>query len=140
MSVQPHEPSPVQTQFADVVLHAERIKVARRWVPMERVRVHREVITEEVTVTVTVRREVLRLERESLDKSAAHAGAPGGNATSGAGTEDELEVVLSTERPVVSVEVVPYERVVLGVRSVSTSTPVSVDVRHEVAEVITNAP
>jgi len=139
----------VQPPSADVVLHAERVQVALHSVPRERIRVRREIITEDVTITVTVRREVLRLEREPLPPAdRAFTETPQMASPSGAqavpdvtGTDhtsvdlNTLEVVLSTERPVISLEVVPYERVQLGVRSVATATPVTVDVRHEVADV-----
>jgi len=144
----------VQPPSADVVMHAERAEVALHSVPRERIRVRREIITEDVTITVTVRREVLRLEREPLlpgDGASAGPSPTGSPARAQAlsdvtGTDhtsvdlNTLEVVLSTERPVISLEVVPYERVQLGVRSVATATPVTVDVRHEVADVATSSP
>lgn len=126
------QPPPV-----DVVLMAERAAVATHWVPAEQVRVRREVITEEMTVTVSVRREVLRIERRPLTGADGADGAvshPPATANAATGP-DVLEVLLSAERPVVSLEVVPYELVRLGVRSVATTTPVSVDLRHEVADV-----
>lgn len=118
-------PAPV----AEVVLSAERVEVGTRRAPRERVRVRREVVTEEVSVVVTVRREVLRVEREPL------AGAQddgGGRARTAA--EPSLEIVLSEERPVVSLEVVPYERVVVGVRSVAGDTRVDTTRSREVLD------
>ncbi|MEH3078481.1 MAG: DUF2382 domain-containing protein [Quadrisphaera sp.] len=116
---------------ADVVLSAERVDVGVRRVPRERVRVRREVVTEEVTLVVAVRREVLRVEREPLE---ARDGAQDGALDSGAALP--LEVVLSEERPVVHLEVVPYERVRVGVRAVPGSEPVDVERRWEVADLV----
>ena len=63
-------------------------------------------MTENVTQTVPVSREEVRLEREPItDKN-------GGEARSGADiSEEEHEVVLNEERPVVEKEAVPVERV-----------------------------
>lgn len=126
------QPDPV-----DVVLMAERAAVAARWQAVERVRIRREVITEEVTVTVSVRREVLRIERQPVDSPVgADRATPDASSAAPALTGSApLEVLLSAERPVVAVEVAPYERVRLGVRAVATTTPVCVDLHREVADV-----
>jgi len=129
-----------QDQAADVVLSAEHASVTTAWVPREHVRIRREVITEEMTVTVTVRREVLRIQHQALGMGSG-AGRDIGTEAPGAPTGPEvLEVLLSAERPVVSLEVVPYELVRLGVRSVATATPVTVELSREVVEVTTASP
>src|SRR3954468_2628012 len=72
------------------------------WRPTERVRVRRRVVEEEVTVTVTVRREELEIERQPasrFDPPDRDAGEP----------TEALVMVLHEERPVVGVEVVPIE-------------------------------
>lgn len=115
----------------EAVLSAESTDLAVHRVPRERVRVRREVVTEEVTVVVAVRREVLRLEREPVADGAA------AEAVQQSGDSALLEVVLSEERPVVTLEVVPYERVRVGVRSVPTTTAVTTATRREVADVTT---
>jgi len=116
-------PAPV----AEVVLSAERVEVGTRRTPRERVRVRREVVTEQVSVVVTVRREVLRVEREPLAGAEEDDGA---RAPTGPGPS--LELVLSEERPVVSLEVVPYERVSVGVRAVAGETRVDTSRSREV--------
>ena len=118
-------PSPV----AEVVLSAERVELGTRRAPRERVRLRRAVVTEEVSVTVTVRREVLRVEREPLGSDEPDDGGP-----APAGERPPLELVLSQERPVVSLEVVPYERVRVGVREVAGDTRVSTSRSREVLE------
>lgn len=117
----------------ELVLSAEQVRTSTRRVPRERVRVRREVVTEEVTVTVTVRREVLRVEHHPLDPQ--QLDDDGGPVRADpSGTAVPWEVVLSEERPVVSLEVVPYERVRVGVREVSTTTAVVTDRAREVLD------
>src|SRR3954467_2746955 len=72
------------------------------WRPAGRVRVRRRGVEEEVTVTMTVRREELEIEREPasrFDAPSRDAGEPA----------ETLVMVLHEERPVVGVEVVPTE-------------------------------
>ena len=80
----------------------EELAVETVWRPAERVRVRRRVVEEEVMVAVTVRREVLEIEREPasrFDPPRRDAGEPA----------EPLVMVLHEERPVVGVEVVPTE-------------------------------
>jgi uncharacterized protein (TIGR02271 family) len=80
----------------------EELTVDTVWRPAERVRVRRRVVEEEVTVTVTIRREELEIEREPasrFDPPRREAGESG----------EVLVMVLHEERPVVGVEVVPTE-------------------------------
>src|SRR3954453_13479682 len=80
------------------------------WRPAERLRVRRRGVEEEVTVTVTVRREELEIEREPasrFDPPSRDAGGPA----------ETLVMVLHEERPGVGVEVEPIE-VVRGRRAV----------------------
>jgi stress response protein YsnF len=83
----------------------EVLEVGTVWRPVERVRLSRRIVEEEVTVTVRVRREELHVEREPL--SHYEEPVPGG----GFGPDGELTIVLREERPVVGVEVVPRELV-----------------------------
>ncbi|MGQ7297023.1 DUF2382 domain-containing protein [Quadrisphaera sp. KR29] len=122
---------------AEVVLSAESTTVGLRRVPRERVRVRREVVTEEVTVVVAVRREVLRVEAEPLDGRLDDALDVSG-ASSTPAPPLPLELVLSEERPVVGLEVVPYERVHVGVRRVEGAAQVRLDERREVLDVTTD--
>lgn len=114
---------------AEVVLSAERVELGTRRGARERVRVRREVVSEEVSVTVTVRREVLRVEHEPLTGDDPDGDRPGST-----GERLPLELVLSEERPVVSLEVVPYERVRVGVREVATDTWVDTSRSREVLD------
>ena len=109
----PHHQAGTPTDVGDtgveVVLSREELRAAVVHQPTERVRVRREVVTEEVSVTVAVRREVLRVEREEIapgTRSPDEASGP-----FAAGGDGAWEMVLHEERPVVGVEVVPVERV-----------------------------
>ena len=95
-----------------------------------RVRLRKYVTTEEVTQTVPVQREEVRLELEPVTD--ANVGA----ATSGPElTESEHEVVLHEERPVIDKQVVPRERVRLDTDTVTEERQVGEEVRKEQIEV-----
>jgi uncharacterized protein (TIGR02271 family) len=84
------------------------------------------VVTEQVTQTVPVSHEEVRIEREPITD--ANRGA----ATDGpAISEEEHEVVLHAETPVVEKEVVPVERVRLAKETVTGEETVSGEVRKE---------
>lgn len=118
---------------AQVVLSREELRAAVVHLPMARVRVRREVVTEEVQVTVTVRREVLRVEREDVPAGTrVPAVASGPFAAGGSGA---WETVLHEERPVVGVEVVPVERVRVHVETLREVQEISADVAVEHVEV-----
>lgn len=91
-----------------------------------RVRLRKHVVTEQVTTTVPVQREEVRLEREPITD--ANLGA----ATDGpAISEEEHEVVLHEEEPVIEKRVVPKERVRLGKETVTDEREVNEEVRKE---------
>ena len=71
-----------------------------------RTRLRKYVITEQQTVTVPVSHEVARLESEPIDDQDRDRASSGVELA-----EDEIEIVLHAERPVVSTESVPVERV-----------------------------
>jgi uncharacterized protein (TIGR02271 family) len=104
----------------------ERLQVGTQTREAGRARLRKYVVTENVTQTVPVSHEEVRLEREPITD--ANVGA----ATSGpAISEEEHEVVLHEERPVVAKEAVPVERVRLGKETVTDQETVSEDVRKE---------
>ena len=94
-----------------------------------RVRLRKYVVTENVTQTVPVQREEVRVEREPVTDANA------GPATDGpAISEEEQEVVLHEEQPVVEKQAVPKERVRLAKDQVSEDAQVSEEVRKEQIE------
>jgi uncharacterized protein (TIGR02271 family) len=95
-----------------------------------RVRLRKYVTTEQEQVTVPVRREKVRVEREPITDANLDA-ATGGPDIS----EAEHEVVLREEEPVVEKRTVPRERVRLDTDTVTEERQVSEEVRKEQIEV-----
>ncbi len=104
----------------------ERLHVGTEQVEAGRARLRKYVVTENVTQTVPVSHEEVRLEREPITE------ANRGQAMSGADiTEEEHEVTLHAERPVTEKETVAVERVRLGTETVTEDHEVSETVRKE---------
>ncbi len=104
----------------------EQLRVGTERVEAGRARLRKYVTTETETRTVPVTRETVHVEREPI----TDANMP--NAMSGpAISEEEHEVVLTEERPVVAKEAVPVERVRLDVDTVTENVQVTEEVRKE---------
>lgn len=125
-----------------MVRSEEQLRVTTERVRARRVRVVKYVVTEEVQVTVPIRREEIRIEElpegdatadelvtegESLDRPGSGGTAPAGALTGGL----PEEIVLHAERPVVTVEVVPVERVRLRTEVVAGQEQVSGTLQRE---------
>ncbi|WP_104165737.1 YsnF/AvaK domain-containing protein [Arthrobacter sp. SX1312] len=96
-----------------------------------RARLRKYVVTENVTKTVPVTHEEVRIEREPITD------ANRGDALDGPSiSEEEHEVVLHAERPVVEKEAVPVERVRLDKETVTAQETVTEEVRKEKIEVL----
>ena len=93
------------------------------------------VVTENVTQTVPVSREEIRVEREPITEDNIGA-ATGGPAIS----EEEHEVTLHAERPVVGKKAVPVERVRMDTDVVTEQETVDETVRKEQIEVEDDSP
>ncbi len=107
----------------------ERLRVGTERVEAGRARLRKYVVSENVTQTVPVTREEVRVEREPITDANI------GNAMDGpAISEEEHEVVLHEERPMVAKEAVPVERVRLTKDAVTEEHTVSEEVRKEVIE------
>jgi uncharacterized protein (TIGR02271 family) len=104
----------------------ERVHVGTESVPVGRARLRKYVVTEHVTQTVPVSHEEVRVEREPITEANRDAAMSGPDIS-----EEEHEVTLRTERPVVAKETVPVERVRLTTESVAGEEQVSTDVRKE---------
>jgi uncharacterized protein (TIGR02271 family) len=108
----------------------ERLNVGTRQQEVGRARLRKYVVTENVTETVPVSREEVRVEREPITDANV------GNAMDGpAISEEEHEVVLNAETPVVEKEAVPVERVRLDKETVTEQAQVNEEVRREEIEV-----
>jgi uncharacterized protein (TIGR02271 family) len=108
----------------------EELRVGTTQRERGRVRLRKYVTTEQVTQTVPVQREEVRLEREPITDANLDA------ATSGpAISEEEHEITLHEETPVVEKRVVPRERVRLDTDTVTEQRQVGEEVRKEQLEV-----
>jgi uncharacterized protein (TIGR02271 family) len=104
----------------------ERLHVGTEQTEAGRARLRKYVVTENVTQTVPVSHEEVRLEREPITEANRDAAMSGGDIT-----EEEHEVTLRAERPVVSKDTVPVERVRLGTETVTEEHEVSETLRKE---------
>ena len=107
----------------------EQVRVGTRQEESGRVRLRKYVVTEQVQQTVPVRREEVRVEREPITGENVDRAVDGP-----AFSEEEHEVVLHEERPVVEKEAVPVERVRLAKDAVEEQETVSTERRKEVIE------
>jgi uncharacterized protein (TIGR02271 family) len=108
----------------------ERLNVGTRSEEIGRARLRKYVVTENATETVPVSREEIRVEREPITDANVGAALDGP-----AISEEEHEVTLRAERPVVEKEAVPVERVRLDKETVTDTETVSADLRKEEIEV-----
>jgi uncharacterized protein (TIGR02271 family) len=108
----------------------EELRVGTETRERGRARLRKYVTTEQVTKTVPVQREEVRVEREPITDANLDA------ATSGpAISEEEHEVVLHEEEPVIEKRAVPRERVRLDTETVTDERQVSEEVRKEQIEI-----
>jgi uncharacterized protein (TIGR02271 family) len=107
----------------------ERLRAGTETQEVGRARLRKHVVTEHEQVTVPVSHEEVRVEREPITD------ANRGVAEDGPGiSEEEHEITLRAERPVVATEAVPVERVRLGTETVRDKETVSSEVRKEQIE------
>jgi len=104
----------------------ERLVTDTRTEEVGRARLRKYVVTEMQQVTVPVSHEEVRLVREPITDAEADDGTEI--------SEAEHSVILHAERPVVTIETVPVERVRLGTETVRDEETVSGEVRKEQIE------
>jgi len=107
----------------------ERLNVGTQREQVGRARLRKYVVTEQQTATVPVSREEVRVEREPITDANIDKAMDGP-----AISEEEHEVTLTAERPVVTTEAVPVERVRLNKQTVTEQQTVSGEVRKEEIE------
>ena len=111
----------------------EHLRVGTQRVEAGVARLRKCVVTENVTQSVPVSHEEIVLEREPITEANI------GNALDGpAISEEEHEVVLHAERPVVQKDAVPVERVRLDTETVTEQATVTEQVRKEQIELDTD--
>jgi uncharacterized protein (TIGR02271 family) len=107
----------------------EHLRVGTETVEAGRARLRKYVVTETETATVPVTKERVTIEREPITEGNVDQAYDGP-----AISEEEHEVVLTEERPVVAKEAVPVERVRMGKEAVTDEVTVSEEVRKEQIE------
>ena len=107
----------------------ERLNVGTEKATTGKAKLRKYVVTENVTQTVPVSREEVRIEREPITDANRGDAMAGGEITS-----EEHEVTLSEERPVVEKEAVPVERIRMVKDTVTDEQQVSEEVRKEQIE------
>jgi uncharacterized protein (TIGR02271 family) len=120
-----HDTSGPTTDDA-MTLSEERLNVGTEQVEAGRARLRKYVVTENVTTTVPVQREEVRIEREPVTDANVDDAMDGP-----AISEEEHEVVLHEEQPVVEKNVVAKERVRLDKETMTEDAQVSEEVRKE---------
>jgi uncharacterized protein (TIGR02271 family) len=108
----------------------EELRVGTTERERARVRLRKYVTTEQVQQTVPVQRERVRVEREPITDANVDAATSGPELS-----EDEHEVVLLEEEPVVEKRVVPKERVRLDKDTVTGEEQVAEEIRKEQIDV-----
>ena len=111
----------------------ERMHVGTATEETGRARLRKYVVTETVTQSVPVSHEEVRLEREPITEANLGQAMDGPEIS-----EEEHEVTLHAERPVVAKEAVPVERVRLAKEQVTGEETVSGEVRKEQIETDTD--
>ncbi len=113
----------------EMIRSEERLHAGTETVETGKVRLHKRVVTEEQQITVPVSHEEVHVVREPIEN-----GRSGG--TIG---EEDVEVTLHEERPVVAKETVAVERVGLNTETVREDKQVSEKVRKEQVEIVDDA-
>ena len=104
----------------------ERMRVGTATEETGRARLRKYVVTETVTQSVPVSHEEVRVEREPITEANAGQAMAGPQIS-----EEEHEVTLHAEQPVVAKETVPVERVRLAKEHVTEEETVSGEIRKE---------
>ena len=121
---------PTTTSDDSVVRAEEEVEVGRSPRPRQRARLVKRVVTEDVTFTVPLRREVLRLEYEDIGEEEAEDVAATDGRAPFSPVEDH-EVVLYAEVVEYAKKVVPKERVRLQQQVVPDEVDLRTEVRKE---------
>lgn len=130
----PDPVSPGGTGAVEMVRSEERLVTGTRTQVTGRVRLHKRLVSENVTKTVTVRREELVIDEDKVDVAALEP-VPGHEFG-----DRDYEIILREERVVVSTQLVAVERVRIRVRTVTENVSVSDVVSREQIELTGDQP
>ncbi|GAA1634756.1 YsnF/AvaK domain-containing protein [Microbacterium flavum] len=116
---------------AGMVRHEEHLDVHVETYPTETVRIEKVVVTEQRTLTIDVRREELRITRTPLapGKSPAHLAAPR--------TTPPIVMILREEQPVITMAIVPVEKVTVTIAVHTAEHHLHESLHHEHIDVST---
>lgn len=128
--------APPALQGEGMIRSEELLRVGTTTGAIERVRVGKRIVTEEKTITVSVRREVFTFEREPITD--ADPGAePGNGGVQDQPSQTQVEIVLHEEQIVVHKNVVPIERVTVITDLITGQHDVTEQVGKEQVEIST---
>ncbi|MEW2357675.1 PRC and DUF2382 domain-containing protein [Spirillospora sp. NPDC029432] len=113
--------------MVEMTLSEERLRVGTERHEAERVRLRKRVEVERIERTVPVYREELRIEREPIAEGELGADAAGRFRIG----EDEREFILHEERPMITKETVPVERVRVRAERIASEQTVRDEIRKE---------
>ena len=131
----PPSPAPPQpAEHAELTRSEEQLFVGTEAHVRERVVVKKRVVTEEVSVTIPLRREELVVEREPIEPRTSEA------PPDAAPTDAEFDFVLLAEQPVIEKRVVPVEQVRVRKDVVVEEEIVTDEVRKERIDVDEQTP
>lgn len=132
-----------QGQGGSLIRSEEQLITSVERHPAARVTLRKRVVEEEQTITVTLRREEVDIVEEDLrgegsaaDEAGARTAGRGRGGRITAEQTDGGEIILYAERPVVTTEWVPVERVRLERTSHTVDETVTAEVAREVVELV----
>ncbi|QNE45396.1 DUF2382 domain-containing protein (plasmid) [Frigoribacterium sp. NBH87] len=123
-----HDTSGANTDDA-MTRSEERLHVGTRQQAAGKARLRKYIVSEQVTETVPVSHDEVRITREPITDANRGDALSGGDLT-----EEEHEVTLMADQVVTEKETVPVERIQLGTETVTEQQQVTEDVRHEEIE------
>ena len=122
--------------MVELTLSEERLRVGTERHEAERVRLRKRIEIEQVERTVAVYREELRIEREPIGEQEAQEGM----GRFRIGDEEEREIILHEERPVVSKDVIPVERIRVRAERIAGEQTVRDEIRKERIDIAHETP
>lgn len=124
----PNEAGQTDSSGVEVIRSEERLRAATTRHVTSRIRVGKRVVTEQRTITVTLRREEFYLEELPVD-----AALPAEHGSIGANRE--VVIALREEEPVVTTRIAPLELVKVRVVQLTENAHSTAEVAREVIEV-----